>query len=263
VTTPVVMTAIDRNRLEDKTALVTSGSRNLGAAVVTALARAGVTVAVNYHSSKDAAAELMQGLRRDTGRNHVALYGDTSTGAGARALAEDALVALGGRVDVLVNNSGPFAMEPFVDLDESAWDRVLDANLKASYLTTQVLAPAMREAGWGRIVNVSAGSAFLRNHSVYGLAKDAVIFLTEELALELGPEVRVNCIAPGQIAESAKDISAIDPTFVERAIEHTPARRLVTRPEVADMVVLLCSPTFDSVTGATIPMDGGWRFNRF
>jgi NAD(P)-dependent dehydrogenase (short-subunit alcohol dehydrogenase family) len=257
------MTHIHDSWLKNKTALVTSGSRNLGAAVVNSVVAAGATVAINYHSSRDVAEELVGSLSRATGREHVALYGDTTTGAGARALAEKALGALGGRVDVLVNNTGPFSMEPFVDLPESEWDRIWNANVKSAYITTQLLAPAMRKSGWGRIVNVSAGSAYLRNHSIYGLAKEAVIVLTEELALELGPEVNVNCIAPGQIQESAEEISEIDRTFVDRAIEHTPARRLVTRSEVADMIALLCSPAFDSVTGATIPMDGGWRFNRF
>ncbi|MFQ5948444.1 MAG: SDR family NAD(P)-dependent oxidoreductase, partial [Acidimicrobiia bacterium] len=148
-------------------------------------------------------------------------------------------------------------------LPEGEWDRIWDSNVKAAYLATQLVVPGMREAGWGRIVNISAGSAYLRNHSVYTLAKEAMITLTEELALELGPEITVNCIAPGQIAESAADIAEFDPTFVERSIEYTPAGRLVTRAEVAAIVVELCSPRFAMVTGATIPVDGGWRFNRF
>jgi NAD(P)-dependent dehydrogenase (short-subunit alcohol dehydrogenase family) len=249
--------------LEGKTALVTSGSRNLGAAVVRSMVGAGATVALNYHKSGEIAEELVSSLRRSSGRNHVALYGDMTTGAGARALAEEALDAVGGHVDVLVNNTGPFSMEPFLDLPENEWDRIWDANVKAAYIATQVLAPTMRQSGWGRIVNVSAGSAYLRNHSIYGLAKKGVIVMTEELALELGPEVNVNCIAPGQIAESAEDISEIDPTFVDRTIERTPTRQLVTRSAVAQMVVLLCSSAFDNVTGVTIPMDGGWRLNRF
>ena len=94
----------------------------------------------------------------------------------------------------------------------------------------------MREAGWGRIVLLSAGSAYLRNHAIYGLAKQALGFLAEELALELGPAITVNAVAPGQIAESADDIAEHDPSFVERAIAHTPAGRLVTRAEVAELV---------------------------
>ncbi|HZD04840.1 MAG TPA: SDR family oxidoreductase, partial [Longimicrobiales bacterium] len=99
--------------------------------------------------------------------------------------------------------------------------------------------------------------------SIYTLAKAALIVLTEALALELGPEVRVNAVAPGQIAESADDISAFDPTFVERAVARTPIGRLVTRAEVAAIVADLCGHRYDGVTGVTIPVDGGWRLNRF
>jgi NAD(P)-dependent dehydrogenase (short-subunit alcohol dehydrogenase family) len=166
-------------------------------------------------------------------------------------------------VDILINNAGPFAMDPFLSLKIEEWDRVIDANLRAVYLLAQQVAPGMNERGWGRIINLSAGSAYLRNHSVYGLAKAAVRFLTEALALELKPGVTVNAIAPGQIAESTPDISAYDPTFVERMIRITPAGRLVTRAEVARMMVALCSPAFDLVTGMTLPMDGGARLPRF
>src|SRR5207302_4999838 len=112
---------------------------------------------------------------------------------------------------------------------------------QACYVASQCVASGMRRRGWGRIVNISAGSAYVRNHSIYGLSKEAIIFLTEELALELGPEVTVNAVAPGQIAESADDIAEFDPTFVERAVRHTPAGRLVTRAEVAAIVAMLCS----------------------
>lgn len=150
-----------------------------------------------------------------------------------------------------------------LDLPEQTWDLVMNANVKATYLASRLVAPGMRAAGWGRIVNLAAGSQHLRNHSVYGLAKNAVSFLTEELAVELGPEITVNAISPGQIEESAADIEEFDPTFVPRTLETTPVGRMVRRGEVADMAVLLCTPAFDTVTGATIPMDGGWRFYRF
>lgn len=168
-----------------------------------------------------------------------------------------------GQIDILVNNVGPFSMVPFADLDEDEWDRILGANLKAAYVCTQVVIPGIRRSGWGRIVNISAGSAFIRNHSIYTLAKDSLVTLTEQLALELGPEITVNAVAPGQIAESAEGVAEIDPTFVDRAIEHTPLKRLVTRGEVAEVVSLFCDPIFDMVTGVTIPIDGGWRMSRF
>lgn len=256
------MAAPSGQGLDGKTALVTGASRNLGAAIAERLAGWGARVAINYHTSADDAAALAERLRAETGRDHLALPGDVGIADELRALVERALAELG-RVDVLVNNAGPFSMTPFAELPEAEWDRIWDTNTKAAYLASQLVAPGMRAAGWGRIVNISAGSIYLRNHSIYGLAKEALAFMTEELACELGPEVTVNAIAPGQIAESAKDIEEYDPTFVPRAIEATPAGRLVTRAEVAELVALLCTPAFDMVTGTTIPLDGGWRFHRF
>jgi NAD(P)-dependent dehydrogenase (short-subunit alcohol dehydrogenase family) len=252
----------DEQFLEGRAALVTGASRNLGAVIAERLAASGARVGVNYHASADAARTLVDRLRRETGQEHVALAGNVACTAGVEGLVEAALRELG-RVDILVNNAGPFSMTPFAQLPESEWDHILNTNVKAAYLAAKLVAPGMGAAGWGRIVNISAVSYALRNHSIYGLAKDALIFLTEELALELGPEITVNAVAPGQIVESAKDIEEFDSTFVPRAIGATPAGRLVTRREVADVVVALCGPTFAMVTGTTIPVDGGFRLQRF
>ncbi len=249
--------------LEGKAALVTAGSRNLGAAISVALADAGAAVAANYHESAEAAGTLVESLT-SRGGTCVAVQGDAGTPEGMRTLVADARRALGGRsIQVLVNNYGPFAMTPFVEMSEDEWDRIWDANVKAAYVAVQELAAEMREAGWGRIVNISAGSAYLRNHSIYTLAKAALVTFTESLAVELGPEITVNAITPGQIAESADDIAQYDPSFVERAIAHTPLGRLVTRAEVAAIAAELCGPRFAGVTGATIPVDGGWHLPRF
>lgn len=253
----------DGGPLAGRRALVTGSSRNLGAEIARHLARAGAQVAVTFRHAGDDAARLVEVLRATTGREHVAVACDLATSGGVATAVDAALAGLGGPIDVLVNNAGPFSMTPFALLPEAEWDEVWDTNVKAAWVATRLLAPGMRAVGWGRVVNIAAGSAYIRNHSIYGLAKDAVVTLTEELALELGPGVTVNAIAPGQIAESAPDVEAIDPTFVARAIERTPTGRLVTRAEVAALVVALCSPPFDMVTGTTIPVDGGWRLNRF
>jgi NAD(P)-dependent dehydrogenase (short-subunit alcohol dehydrogenase family) len=249
--------------LDGRRALVTASSRNLGAAIAVALAAKGARVCVQYYASKDAATALVRDLEAATGHGHIAISGDMSDPRSVRRVVAEAVERLGGGIDVLVNNAGPFSMTPYVELSEEEWDRVWNTNVKTCYLACKLVARGMQERGWGRIINVSAGSAYLRNHSVYGLAKHAVIYLTEELALELGPEVTVNAVAPGQIEESAADIASYDPTFVERAVHRTPLGRLVTRNEVAELVAVLLSPTFDMVTGVTIPIDGGWRFNRF
>jgi NAD(P)-dependent dehydrogenase (short-subunit alcohol dehydrogenase family) len=231
--------------------------------IAQSLATHGAQVAVNYHASARTANELVAKLCEETGLQHVAVAGDILEAAGVREMVAAAAEGLHGSMDILVNNAGPFGMTPFSQLPEEEWDRIWGANVKAAYMASQLVAPGMRERGWGRIVNVSAASAYLRNHSVYGLAKEALIFLTEELALELGPEVTVNAVAPGQIAESADDIAGFDASFVERAVSRTPAGRLINRSEVAEVIAQLCAPPFDMLTGATLPLDGGWRFNRF
>ena len=210
--------------LDGHTALVTASSRNLGAATARALAERGAAVVVTYFQSEDAARALVETL---DGSGHAAVPGDTGTAEGVKQLVAAAREAVAGPIDIVINNSGPFSMDPFVDLDPAEWDRIWTANVKAAYLTSRLLVPHMD--GWGRIVNVSAGSAYLRNHSIYTLAKDAMITFTETLAVEVAPDVTVNCVAPGQIAESADDIAEFDPSFVERAVEATPLGRLVTR----------------------------------
>lgn len=252
----------ETSSIKGKSALVTGSSRNLGAEIARELARRGARVGVNYESSQSEANDLVAELAAINSLGHRAFQANLANSTEVYALCADAQAEFG-TIDILINNVGPFSMEPFIELDESEWDRVWDVNVKAAYLCVKSLASGMIEAGWGRIVNVSAGSAYIRNHSIYTLAKQALTTLTEELALELGPSINVNAIAPGQIAESADDIADFDPTFVERAISWTPAGRLATRREVAYIVAELCDTPYDIVTGATIPIDGGWRLNRF
>jgi len=239
------------------------GGRDLRGAIARAVVTRGGSVCIQYHASKEVATQLVEELRVDTGRQHAAVAGDMSLPASVRDVTTRAASLLGGGIDILVNNAGPFSMTPYASLPEKEWDAIWNTNVKASFIASQCVADGMRQRGWGRIVNISAGSAYLSNHSIYGLAKNAMIFLTEQLALELGPSVTVNAVAPGQIEESAADIAEFDTTFVERAIKHTPAGRLVTRREVAGVVAMLCSSGFDMVTGVTVPVDGGWRLNRF
>ena len=249
--------------LDGVAALVTAGSRNLGAAIALALAERGADVVVNYGSERGPADAVVDRMAVFGGSHH-AVRGDCSTPAGVEALVADAGEALGGRpIQVLVNNYGPFSMTPFAEMPEAEFRRIFDANVTAAYTAVKALVPGMRAAGWGRIVNISAGSAYLRNHSIYTLAKVAIVTLTETLAVELGPEITVNCVTPGQIAESARDIAEFDPMFAERAIAATPIGRLVTRSEVAAIVAELCGPLFAGVSGATIPIDGGWRLRKF
>jgi NAD(P)-dependent dehydrogenase (short-subunit alcohol dehydrogenase family) len=247
--------------LAGRVALVTGAARNLPAVIVSEFAKAGAAVAINDVANQEQAEALAATINDEGGRAAV-FMADVADREQAARLVEAAQDELG-PVDILINGAGPFAMDPFPQLPEADWDRVMDANLKAVYMLSGLVAPGMKARGWGRIINVSAGSADLRNHSIYGLSKWGVRHLTESLALELGPEITVNAVSPGQIAESAPDISEFDPTFIDRAIAWTPAGRLVTRPEIARLMVLMCSPLFDIVTGETLRMDGGWGIPRW
>ena len=256
--TLAAMTALSGRR-----ALVTGASRNLGAEIAAELATAGAAVAVNYRSSRDEAEAVVASLTDVSHGDHLAVAGDVADPDDAERVVAESAKALDGPIDILVNNAGPYSATPFLDLEEEEFDRVWNTNTKATYLMTRAVAAGMRKNGWGRIVNLSASSAFVRNRSVYTLANAAVITLTEELAVELAPEIGVNAIAPGQIHESLEELRDIFPDWAVQVISDTPRGRLVTRSEIADIVVLLCSPLFDSVTGVTLPVDGGLRLNTF
>lgn len=246
-----------------KRAFVTGASRNLGVTIAERLAHGGLSVAVNYHSSTSAAEKLVARLEDETGHRHVAVRADMTKADEVAQAVTNATQALGGDIDVLVNNAGPYGMTPFVEMDETEWDTVWDGNAKATYLAVRAVVPGMRAAGWGRIVNLSAVSAYVRNRSIYGLAKTAIVTLTEQLALELAPEITVNAIAPGQILESLDDLGEFSVEWAQKVTNQTPAGRLVTRAELAELVYLFCGPAFDMITGVTVPVDGGLRLPRF
>ncbi len=241
--------------LAGKVALVTASSRYTGAAIAATLARAGARVAIHYHASRDSAEALVQKLRAE-GLEAAAFGADGQRPEAVRRLAAEVTQHYGG-VDILVNNLGPYADTPFLKLPEDHWDWVITTNLKTVYLLVQALAPGMIARGWGRVINISAASAYIRSHSIYGLAKSALIYLTEALAVELAPSVTVNAIAPGQI-EDSELIDEIDPNYKRVLREESPLKRLVTRQQIADAVVLLCGETFAAMTGDTLRLDAGW-----
>ncbi|MGH8916302.1 MAG: SDR family NAD(P)-dependent oxidoreductase [Acidimicrobiia bacterium] len=247
--------------LEDKRALVTGASRGLGPAIALALATRGARVAVNYLESPTVAEDVAAHLPKVSG-GHMVVAGDVSSEGGSAAMI-DAVVESFGGLDILVNNAGPFGATPLSEVGEEEWDRVIDVNLKGTWLCTRAAIPYMRRAGWGRVINISAVSANVRNRASYGLAKSAVEVLTEELAVEMGPFATVNAVAPGQIQESLAEMESIDDAWAAAVTDRTPRHRLVTRQEVADVVATICSENFQAMTGTTLHLDGGLRLNRF
>jgi 3-oxoacyl-[acyl-carrier protein] reductase len=241
--------------LTGKVALVTASSRYTGAAIAVALARAGAATAVHYHRSKDKAEALVEKLRAE-GLEASAFGADGQQSDELRRMTAETIARYGG-VDILVNNLGPYADAPFLKLPEAQWDWILDTNLKAAYVLTQELAPGMIERRWGRVISISSASAFIRSQSIYSLAKAALIHLTEALAVELAPHITVNAIAPGQI-EDSELIDEIDPNYKRVLRDSSPLKRLVTRRQITDLILLLCGETLAAVTGHTFRLDAGW-----
>jgi NAD(P)-dependent dehydrogenase (short-subunit alcohol dehydrogenase family) len=238
--------------LSGKVALVTGASSGAGVDIARELARLGARVAVHYRSSRAGADEVVEAIRA-AGGEAATFQADMAVSDDVRRLVAEVDGRLG-PVSVLVNNAGPFADTAFRTLTERDWDYVMNSNLKSVFLTSQLVLAGMETLGWGRIVNLGATSAFVRSHSVYGLAKAALLHMTESMAVDFAPHVTVNAVVPSQIASARTDKM---PAYKAAAIAATPLKRLVTQQEIARMVALVCSPAFDFVTGRAIILDGG------
>ena len=231
-------------------ALVTGGSRGIGAATARALADAGWHVAVNYRSGQDAAEQVVASLPRPG----VAVQGDVSDPEAADAIFSAAEEALGGPVLVLVNNAGVTADNLSPALSDDDWDRVVDTNLSGAFrLTRRALRPMLR-ARFGRIVNVASVVGLKANpgQANYAAAKAGLVGMTRTVAAEVARRgVTVNAVAPGFIAtEMTAELS-------NGYLDHVPARRAGTPEEVAACIRFLVSEEAAYVTGTTLTVDGG------
>lgn len=247
--------------LAGRTAIVTGASRNLGAEIANALARHGARVAINYRGSASEAEAVLASLREHE-QGHVAVVGDVSSESDVTTMMQAAEEALGG-LDIVINNAGPYGATPVLDATESEWERVLDGNLKGAWLCTRAAAPYLQNSIDGRVINLSAVSARVRNRGAYGLAKAAIEIMTEQLALELAPFATVNAVAPGQVAESLAELSTYDQEWAKAVVDHTPRGRLVTRTELAESIVAVCGAPFFTMTGSILRFDGGLGISRF
>ncbi len=243
---------------DGKAVLVTGASRGIGKATAQAFLDAGAKVAVNGRSDASVAAAMAELVGA---QNAVPASGDVATVAGCEAVVGLAIEQLGG-LDVLVNNAGVFERASVADTDEAVWDYVLNANLKGTFFCSRAALPALK-ATRGSIVNVASESGLngYANTSAYCASKGAVVNLTRALAIELTPEVRVNCVCPGVIeTDMARAGFAIDGDeeagLVQQRSQY-PVQRIGTPEEVATSILYLASEHAAFINGAALAMDGG------
>jgi 3-oxoacyl-[acyl-carrier protein] reductase len=239
--------------LSSRVALVTGGSRGIGAAIVRALAEAGAAVAINYREQKGTADALVASITSAGGRA-VAIGADVSRGDHVAQLFARANAELG-PVDILVNNAGIALGRSIDDLTEDDFDRTIAVNLKSAFLCTKAALPSMRARKWGRIVNISSGAArgagAVGPH--YNASKAGMEGLTRGYAARLVKDgITVNAVAPSLIATDMIGATG-------NAAARIPLGRPGTPEEVAQAVMLLVGNGY--MTGQTIAMSGGMSFN--
>jgi 3-oxoacyl-[acyl-carrier protein] reductase len=242
--------------LDGKVALVTGGSRGIGAAICTELAAAGATVAVNYVRNAEAAERVCSEIAA-AGGTAQAVAGDVSSSEAARALVSGVEESVG-PIEILVNNAGITRDNLIMKLSADDWQQVIDTNLAGAFFTCQAVSRPMLKRRAGSIVNVSSivgvhGNAGQTN---YAASKAGLIGLTKSLAKELGVRgIRVNAIAPGYITT---EITAGLPEAARDAIlAGTPLGRLGEPADVARAVRFLVSDAASFITGDVLAVDGG------
>jgi 3-oxoacyl-[acyl-carrier protein] reductase len=242
---------VDFASLEGKVALVTGGSRGIGAAVAHELGSAGARVAVNYRSSADAAEQIAEEI------GGIAVEGDVSDPVAVGALVEQVEGALGD-LDCLVNNAGVTRDGLIARMSDDDWDAVIETNLRGTFNTCRAVSRKMLRRRSGSIVNLTSVVGIHGNpgQANYAASKAGIIGLTKALARELGARgVRVNAVAPGYIDT---ELTGVLPEEVRNAIlGSTPLGRLGEPEDVARAVRFLCSDESAFVTGAVLLVDGG------
>lgn len=242
--------------IEGRTALVTGASKGIGKGIAIELARAGCDIAVNYNSDR-AGAETTAAAIRAIGR--TAEIVQANVGA---AVDVDRMFAFVNekfpKLDILVNNAGVQTWKALLDLQESEWDRVIDTNLKGTFLCTQRAARKMKDNGRGSIINIGSGcNKVAFPHLVdYTASKGGIEMFTKVAAIELGQyKIRVNCVAPGAIEIERTEHEAGD--YGATWSKLTPLGRVGEPVDVARIVAFLASDSADFITGQTIWVDGG------
>jgi 3-hydroxybutyrate dehydrogenase len=253
-----------------KTALITGSTSGIGLGIARELARQGANVVLNGFGDAAQIEALREGLQRE--------HGVTVRYDGADMSRADAIEAMMGRaieefgaVDLLVNNAGIQHVAPVDEFPTAKWDAIVAINLSAAFHTTRLALPAMKRRGFGRIVNIASAHALVASpfKSAYVAAKHGIAGLTKAVALEVAEAgITVNAVCPGyvltplvdkQIPDTAKARGISEQAVVRDVLlAAQPTKQFVTVEQVAALTAFLCTEAAASITGAVLPIEGGW-----
>ena len=249
---------IERFSVKGLKALVTGGSKGIGAEVAIELAQAGADVAIVGRDQEGLAST--QAAIQAAGRECLVIEADLSTADGPRRAGQAALDHWGA-VDILINNAGIARIHPLLETSLEDWDETLAINLRAPFILAQTLVPAMIAQRRGKIVNISsqAGVVAIEGHGSYAASKGGLNMLTKVMAAEWGRyNIQTNAVAPTVILTPMGEEVWGDPAKGEPMLAKIPLGRFGKPVEVADLVLFLSSPASDLICGAVILIDGGY-----
>lgn len=249
-------------RLKNRIALVTGGSRGIGAAIVERLAEEGADVAINYTSpgSKEKAEQLKQKVIETFHVRAMVVKANVGIKQEVDQMIAEVENTLGA-VEILVNNAGVAPFEPFLKLTEETWDQTYQTNVKSIFLTTQRVAKKMIEKRFGKIINITSTASLLVTSPViphYISSKAAASHLTKALAIELGKfNINVNAVGPSTVATDMCHDYLKDTEILEKEIQANPMKRLGNEKQIGDAVVFLASEEAMQINGHLLMVDGG------
>ncbi|WP_299819982.1 3-hydroxybutyrate dehydrogenase [uncultured Jannaschia sp.] len=252
--------------LEGKTAIVTGSNSGIGLGVAQSFAAAGLDVVLNSYTDTDEDHALAADMAKAHGVNVRYIQADLSDGDAARSLVERA-----GACDVLVNNAGIQHVAPIQDFPAAKWDAIIAINLSSAFHTTAAALPMMREAGWGRVINIASAHGLTASpyKSAYVAAKHGIVGMTKVVALETAEEpITANAICPGyvmtplvegQIPDTMKEYGMDRETAIRDVLlARQPSKEFATVEQLGGTALFLCSDAAAQITGTTISVDGGW-----
>lgn len=263
-------TATPARSLDEKTAVITGSTSGIGLGIARALAEAGANIMFNGFGVTDGFAVTRATFEQNFKIATAYSGADMSKPDDIAEMIDAARTAFG-TIDILVNNAGIQHVEAIETFPPAKWDAVIAVNLSAAFHTTRAVVPGMKERGWGRIINIASAHALVASpfKSAYVAAKHGIAGLTKTVALEVAEHgITVNAICPGyvltplvekQIPETARARMLTEEQVIHDVLLHAqPTRKFVTTEDVGALTLFLCQDAAKSITGAALPIEGGW-----